>query len=176
MKKLKFKAKKQSLESGFSLLEVLVGILLATVFTLIGLQASVIAALVRVKALQVSAANNWIREDLEEVKYQATYYYPVNQEALCKATTAADGFAAKFQVHVGGTIVNGVGTTQKTEFVLNKPFIIKRETRYDYTGAYEPYNTLKVIYTVAPAESPTSVIAYTQSEIIPEASFDCKYL
>lgn len=172
MLKLKFKRKKSHCESGFTLLEVLVGILLITAFTLIGLQAIVISTILRVKALQISEANNLIREDFEEVKYQATNYYPVNRDALCAATTATTGFAYSFQQFVGGTT-----TKTKSSASLNRNYVLTRTTQVmdASLGGTAPFNTLKVIYKVALEESPTSVLAYTQAEVIPESAFNCKY-
>jgi len=57
--------------SGFSLLEALVGIFVITTFTLAALQALALAATFRVKAEQKSGATNWIQERVEQVKFEA---------------------------------------------------------------------------------------------------------
>lgn len=59
-------------EQGFTLTEVLVAILITSVFVLTAMQAMVIAAVMRVKAKQLAEATTWIQQDLENGRFQAT--------------------------------------------------------------------------------------------------------
>jgi len=61
-------------EEGLSLLETIVGILMATTFTLVMLQTIVMAALLKSKALKESEAVKLIEEDLEIVRNESTNY------------------------------------------------------------------------------------------------------
>jgi len=63
-----FKHKLPQQEQGFTLVEVLVSILIATVFVATAMQAMVVAALFKAKARQYAEATTWIQEDLESVK------------------------------------------------------------------------------------------------------------
>lgn len=62
---------KKSLESGFTLLEVLVGVLIITFFVLGSMQALVLGTSLRVDAQAKQRADQLIQEDVEEVKYGA---------------------------------------------------------------------------------------------------------
>ena len=55
----------RSSEEGFTLIEVLAGIIMATVFTLVTTQAIAISALYRVKAQRQSEALQWIQQDFD---------------------------------------------------------------------------------------------------------------
>lgn len=59
-------------EQGFTLTEVLVAILITTVFVATAMQAMVIAAVMKAKARQYAEATTWIQQDLEVVKYSAS--------------------------------------------------------------------------------------------------------
>jgi prepilin-type N-terminal cleavage/methylation domain-containing protein len=58
-------------EQGFTLVEVLVAILIATIFITVTMQMMVIATVFKVKAQENTEATNWIQGDLENVRYQA---------------------------------------------------------------------------------------------------------
>ncbi|MBW4641190.1 MAG: type II secretion system GspH family protein [Gloeocapsa sp. UFS-A4-WI-NPMV-4B04] len=57
---------------GFTLVEVLVAILITTIFVAVTMQSMVLAAVFKARARQFSEATTWIQEDLENVKSQAT--------------------------------------------------------------------------------------------------------
>lgn len=58
-------------EQGFALVEVLVAILITTLFVAVSMQAMVIAAVFKSRAQEFTEATTWIQEDLENVKYSA---------------------------------------------------------------------------------------------------------
>lgn len=58
-------------EQGFTLVEVLVAILITTLFVSVTMQGMVIAAIFKAKAQEHAETTTWIQEDLENVKYQA---------------------------------------------------------------------------------------------------------
>lgn len=60
--------------SGFTMMEVLVGIFIVASFTGITMQIMLTATLLKARAQQYSEANAWIQQDLEDIKYQATIY------------------------------------------------------------------------------------------------------
>lgn len=63
--------RRSSIERGFTLLDVVVSILLASIFIMVSLQAMVIATYSRVRAQQTSEAVLLVQEDLENIKYIA---------------------------------------------------------------------------------------------------------
>ena len=63
--------KKLSTDHGFTMVDVLAAILIATGFFLASLQAAMISTIFRVKADQSSQATVWIQENIEEVKFEA---------------------------------------------------------------------------------------------------------
>lgn len=67
-----FKPKLRQQEQGFTLVEVLVAILIATIFITVTMQMMVIAAIFKVRAQEYTEATTWIQEDLENVRYQAS--------------------------------------------------------------------------------------------------------
>lgn len=102
-----FKPKLSQQEQGFTLVEVLVAILIATIFTVVAMQAIVIAAAFRVRARQFAQATTWIQEDLEAVKDQgAKFKYTSLTGAAAKNATSlnvatVDGFAQNDTLRVG---------------------------------------------------------------------------
>lgn len=66
-----FKPKLPQQEQGFALVEVLVAILITTLFVAISMQAMAIAAVFKARAQEFTEATTWIQEDIENVKYSA---------------------------------------------------------------------------------------------------------
>lgn len=66
-----FKPKLPQQEQGFTLIEVLVAILITTLFVATAMQAIAIAAVFKARARQFAEATIWIQQDLETVKQQA---------------------------------------------------------------------------------------------------------
>lgn len=92
---LKPKLPKQ--EQGFTLVEVLVAILMTTLFVGVAMQSMVIAAIFKARAQEYSEATTWIQEDLENVKYQASQLGTKNVQSMTAAdnliTISKHGFA-----------------------------------------------------------------------------------
>lgn len=70
----KLKLLEQEQEQGFTLVEVLVAILMTTLFVGVAMQSMVIAAVFKARAQEFSEATTWIQEDLEYVKYKAANF------------------------------------------------------------------------------------------------------
>lgn len=60
--------------SGFSLFEVLIAILVASLFFLVVIQSSTVSSVNRASALEASEALSWIQQDLESIRFQAGRY------------------------------------------------------------------------------------------------------
>jgi len=70
----KFKQKLLQPEQGFTLVEVLVAILVATLFVTVTMNMMVAAAMLKARARQYTAGINALQEDSEQVKYKASTY------------------------------------------------------------------------------------------------------
>lgn len=142
-----FKLKLPKQEQGFTLVEVLVAILITTLFVAVSMQAMVLAAVFKTRAQESAEATTWIQEDLENVKYQASRY---KDDTKCDANNVDNGYADGFRdrdlllgVSTNGTYSNLSSKTFRT----NKAFITRRTTTPDNTN---PYNLLQISYGVLP--------------------------
>lgn len=85
LKLQKIYVKKLPSEAGFTLLEVLVAMLIATFFVIGSMQALVLSTALRVKAQEKQRANQLIQEDIEQILFEAETLAINN--SLCSATT-----------------------------------------------------------------------------------------
>jgi prepilin-type N-terminal cleavage/methylation domain-containing protein len=119
-----FKPLSQS-NQGFTLVEVLVAILITTLFISVAMQGIVIAALFKAKAQESSEATTWIQEDLENVKYNAaTFKYTslaanANSGASSITVASADDFAVNDRLQVGTDTGIYRITEKKSKTTLN---------------------------------------------------------
>lgn len=104
-----FKQKSLQQEQGFTLVEVLVAILITTLFVAVSMQAMVFAAVFKARAQESAEATNWIQEDLENVKYQAanlklpqsTLTANAAKDTSLITVTSSTNFALNDEVKVG---------------------------------------------------------------------------
>lgn len=189
---------KTNSSSGFTLLEVLIGIVIITTFTLTALQALVISAFFKVQAEQKSAATNWIQERIEEAKFEASRLDPdgdgtdtaTNQERCGTASTSTknNGYGAELEpalASVGSTPY----TINSTDF-----FVVDDADNLDKDIAgqniwllrnanptdEEPFNVLELQYVAVledssgnPSTSEDDIVAEIYTEVIPDEAFAC---
>lgn len=132
------KPKSLQQEQGFALVEVLVAILITTLFVAVSMQAMLVAAVLKARAQEFTEATTWIQEDLENVKYSAaslqytslvdeTEIYPTGVETapLLHETTdrklyvaSVDGFEVNDALKVGtdssSNTISSIDTANKT--------------------------------------------------------------
>jgi type II secretory pathway pseudopilin PulG len=174
---LKLLANRQSTSQGFTTVEVLVAMLLTLIFTIIAMQAIVMATAIKVRGQELSEATNWIQTDVESVKaeankldYSSTSSQYTTTPSHCTATSTTTGYAKKLQD------LSSIGTSQniaKASTLGNRPYTLRRVTS---VKDVEPYSVLQVNYGVYKAAdtSYTSPIAKFYLEVIPGASFSCR--
>ncbi len=157
-------------QQGFTLIEVLVSMMIVVMFTAIGMNLIVIAAIFKARAEQYNRAVVWIQEDLEQTiaiaqKYeQSTTPYSTK----CNATVASSGLAAGLL-----NDPTGIGGTPKTfgpRSFGGTSFTMTRTA--DYANSFDSFKLLKINYTVAPA-SGGAAIATINTEVIANAVFKC---
>lgn len=175
-----------SKESGFTLVEVLVGLLVIVGFISTAMQALVTATVFKVKGQELSEATSWIQEDLERVKYEANRLdyvgsnYILTKEALdaCQGNTETTGYADRLLDNINGLNNTSPQFTNKTSTIGNRAYTIARIHTLPTSASF---NVLKLEYRVASADySPSEIIegkfipiAITQAKIIPDASLAC---
>lgn len=157
--------------TGFTLIEVLVAMIVAAVFVSMTMQAIVTSAAFRVVATQYDEAVSWIQEDLEMVVNQATQYEVLTQpySSRCLATLSSNGLAAGFL----NDTVAGLGGTSATigpRALGGKYYTLTRTA--NYASSSDPFRLLNVTYQVT-AQGESKPIAIVNTEVIPHAVFKC---
>lgn len=166
-----FKLKTPQREQGFTLVEVLIAILITTLFVAVSMQAMVFAAVFKARAQQSAEATTWIQEDLEKVRFEASQYKDTTE---CAATSANNGYADGLRDEIMDSDLTGTNTFSTNErFRTGKLFRMRRTTTPLNTS---PYNLLQINYEVSPIISSTTVgspIAKFYTEVIPDAALQC---
>ena len=161
-------------EQGFTMVDVLVSILIGTIFTTVSMQAMIIAAYTRVRITKISEAMLSIQEDLEWVKYQAiesNLSYRGN-EARCSATQTT-GFADALRDVVLGS--DSSETTSTSTEIKESHSAPSKQYKLQLTmnlKNQDPFNVLELSYKVT-SVSGGKVLADLYTEVIPDAAFKC---
>lgn len=165
---------------GFTMIEVLVGILLTLTFTTIAMQAMVTATAVKVRASELSESSNWIQQDLEgvlrranDLSYDSTNgTYPISSDATthatkCTATSSSSGYAKSLK-----DILDADTIPTKRSAIGSREYTLTRTT---VASLISPFNTLQVTYRVFRGTDTTATpISSLYTEVIPGASLACR--
>jgi type II secretory pathway pseudopilin PulG len=157
--------------SGFTLTEALIGILMVSTFLGVTLQTIVSATMIRVKAQEQSQATGWIQEDLELVRYQAGRL-PADL-TLCTVSSENTGYADRLRDELTGQNITNNDSAENTSSSLKRSNLGNRGytlTRVMTVRNMAPYATLSLNYTIT---DNSGVIAQQYAEIIPNAFFSC---
>lgn len=101
-------------DSGFTMMEVIVGIVMVTLFTGIAMQSMAIATLLKARAQQYSEAIAWIQQDLEDIKYQATIYKFTSLTAAATIGQSSISVAAANDFEINDKLKIGTGSITYT--------------------------------------------------------------
>lgn len=163
--------KNRILEPGFSLVEVLVALMLLSIFIGLSMQAFLVAIILKYRAEQQDEATNWIQEDLELVKYQAQIYeknaYPYSPK--CSATDPTNGLAASF-MNDGAVGLGGSSKTFAAKYFGGVPFTMTRSATY--ADSVDPFKLLKINYRVT-SQTDGNNIRTISTETIIDAALRC---
>ncbi|WP_299406827.1 hypothetical protein [Acaryochloris sp. IP29b_bin.148] len=157
----------QPQHTGFTLVEVLVGLLVITGFISTAMQALVTATAFKVKGQELSEATTWIQEDIERVRFEAKRLglgEDVNLPA-CQTLDNTSGYAALLQARIEQ---NAPVDTDKLSVIGNRPYTL---TRTPTLSSDAPFNVLSLEYEVVSADS--IPIAIVQTKVIPDKSLEC---
>lgn len=174
---------KPSQDTGFTLVEVLVGLLVIVGFISTAMQALVTATVFKVKGQELSEATTWIQEDLEQIRYESNRLdyagssYDISL-AACQGNTDTTGYADRLLDSINGLNNISPQFTTKTSTIGNRAYTVARIHTLPTSA---PFNVLTLEYRVASADySPSEIldgkfipIAITQAKIIPDASLAC---
>ena len=141
-------------DSGLSMLEVLVAMMVVFLTFMTSLNGLLYAAMFQVKADRQAKAVYWIQQDVENVKSAAANYTTPTTNGCTNSTIVAD---------FRDSDLPAVGTSTQTLF--GKDYTIFRTPT---TSA----NVLQITYTVRNA-SDTSDLATLYTEILPAAALGC---
>lgn len=172
----------QVAETGFTLSEVILAILITTLFVAVGLQGMVVAMLLKSKALHIAEASRWVQVDIEQMRSQlALVQIPISiNRARCRPASADLGFADLVRDNLAGSNVTGIADYSLAAVVATsqtgKTFQIDRIARIPITPENTPAKILGIEYTVTPSnggilEEP---ILHLYTEVIPDAAFQCQ--
>lgn len=155
-------------DTGFTLVEVLVGLLVITGFISTAMQALVTATVFKVKGQELSEATTWIQEDIERVRFEATRLglgeANVNLPA-CQALDNTSGYAALLRDRINQ---NAPVDTDKQSTIGNRPYTL---TRTPTLSSDAPFNVLSLEYEVVSADD--IPIAIVQTKVVPDKSLEC---
>jgi len=160
---------------GFSLVEVVAGIVIMTAFSLVALQAMTYSMLEQVKAERESRATNWIQSRVARVKLRASQLdldpegRTKPKESLCNASSKDGGYANKLK----NRLVNSKKESQTKEVLGKEISLVRTVTPKDQ----EPYNILELQYEAKlendNSDSNDNVIADFHTEVVPKESLAC---
>jgi type II secretory pathway pseudopilin PulG len=154
---------------GFTLVEVIAGILVTVTFVGVVMQAFVAATALRVKAQEKSEAASWIQEDIELIRHQASQLSV--EPTRCTATTVTDGYGDKLRDTVlksNSIVATDTQTFSKSSAVGSRAYTL---TRVMGMRNVAPFDTLTLDYTVTALDGVIAAQLYT--EVIPDAVFNC---
>ncbi len=182
------------LDQGFTLVEVLVGVMLTLTFVGISTQAFVVSTVFKVRGQELSEATTWIQQDIENIRFEASRLnisggepQEAEHNIRCSASDETAGYADLLRDNI--LITEGdsaeTGTISDKDLpqqssIGQRPYTLRRVMSLASTA---PFNVLRVSYAVyTDGEEPSdptdtrdeAAIATSYSEIIPNASFACE--
>lgn len=180
-----YKQKHPQKEQGFTLVEVLVSILIATVFVATALQAMVVASLFKAKARQYAEATTWIQQDLENIRYRAAIL--TRNDTKCNPPSgdqvAGYAYSLREDLRLNLALTESVASPDSnphtgTKAITGNTYILERDGPEAPTDIKPnvrdvfPYNAMTLKYVVKP-KGGGDAIATIYTEVIPDAAFQC---
>jgi hypothetical protein len=172
-----------TLESGFTLSEVIVSILLITTFVAVAMQGMVVAMLLKSKSLQISEVDRWVQTDLEGIRSKITSSQlplDISNQSRCNPPSADLGFADLIRDNLAGVNVTGTDDYNLvplvTTITTSKTFQIARTLSVPTSLENSASKILGIQYTVTPinADSLEQPILHFYTEVMPDAALKCQ--
>ncbi|MDJ0719199.1 MAG: type II secretion system protein [Prochloraceae cyanobacterium] len=189
--------KKKNQEEGFTLTEVLLSILISTLFVSSSLQLMLASSLMRIKANQRSEATKWIREQIEQVRLTAATddlsdgtcgeYSKALRETLSHKTPKSEVDERELdesevdereldesEVIDSGVIDSGVEVNLDTTKNVGGQNIWLKRTMTDNGDSLQLAYSAVLEDTNSPGSPGNEVIAQFYTEVIANAAFNCQ--
>ena len=169
-------------EAGFTLSEVILAILITTLFVAVGLQGMLVAILLKSKALHIAEANRWVQADIEQIRSQLTIsQVPIStNRARCRPVSADLGFADLVRDNLAGGNVTSVADYHLAAVAATsqtgKTFQIDRIASIPASPENTQAKILGIEYAVTPNNggSLEQPILHFYTEVIADAAFQCQ--
>jgi Tfp pilus assembly protein PilV len=172
----------QTQTSGFTMSEVLVAILITTIFVSVALQGMVVAMLLKSKTLHMAEADRWVQADLERIRSQIAIGqlpYQANQ-LRCHPTSSDLGFADLVRDTLAGSNVTGTADYSLVTLVATsrtgKTFQIARTLSIPIAPENPAAKILGIQYTVTPTSGGNLAqpISHIYTEVMTDAALQCQ--
>lgn len=170
------KPKLSQQEQGLTLVEVMIAILITSIFIAVSMQSVVIAAYFKARGKQYAEATTWIQEDLEQVRYRASQL-PYDS-TKCNAPAQDKGFAHQLRINLPDVDQTPGGDQHTgTKKITGKTYVLYRDgpeadSVIGPNVSETTYEVMTMKYEVKPQGS-DEVIARMYTEVIPDAAFQC---
>lgn len=157
---------------GFTMLEVLAGIMMTAAFVAASLQLITVNAMFKVKAEREAQALFWIQENKEEIRATASSIPYL--EANCP-NGSGDSYAEVLWEQLEGDVTTAKWYSQTQRKILGKDYQLQRRYSIDNNNS----NVLKIEFVVVDTETEKPIIgkdvnqALSIDEVIPEAAYAC---
>jgi hypothetical protein len=169
-------------QTGFTLTEVLVAILLTTTFVAVALQGMVVAMLLKSKSFQMAEASRWVDADLEGIRSQLTLtQLPMGlHQSRCHPAGTDKGFADLIRDNLSGVDTTGTADYQLAAVTeiskMGKTFQIARTLSIPATSENTDAKILGIQYVVSPTSGMTieKPILHFYTEVMPDAALQCQ--
>jgi Prokaryotic N-terminal methylation motif len=169
-------------QTGFTLTEVLVAILLTTTFVAVALQGMVVAMLLKSKSFQMAEASRWVETDLEGIRSQLTLTRlpMLLNQSRCHPVSADRGFADLLRDNLAGVDATGTADYQlaaRTEISkMGKTFQIARTLSIPSTPENTDAKILGIQYVISPTSGTTieQPMLHFYTEVMPDAALQCQ--
>lgn len=171
-----------SIEAGFTLAEVIIAILLVTIFVAVALQGMLVALLLKSKNLQLAEANRWVQQDVEQIRSQitSTQFALATHEQFCHPLTIDAGFADSLRDNLAGGNITGTGAYDlaplMTASITSKTFQVARKLSIPAISENPDAKILGIEYTVSASNGANlePPILHLYTEVIPDAALECQ--
>ncbi len=164
-------------ESGFTLVEVLVSILMIAAFMTTALQALIAATALKVKAEEVSEATAWMQEDLENIRFEANRIGltpSTPPQYTPNPTLCSNGYAQTLQTILSASPseVQRTSSFGARQYILKRSLVSQVETLQITHQVFRDTNGNGVL---DPNEfdDPQDAIRSLYSEVIPDVTYAC---
>ncbi len=162
--------------------EVLLAILITTIFVAVALQGMVVAMLLKSKTLHMAEADRWVQADLETIRSQiAIGQLPFTVNRLrCHPTSSDLGFADLVRDTIAGGNVTGTADYPLAALVATsrtgKTFQIARTLSIPITPENPEAKILGIQYTVTPTSGGNleQPISHSYTEVMADAALQCQ--